>query len=158
MDQSFNMKQFPAAPDHSRTRSEFSQTSQGVSTYSNQNSPNPFATPNTSIYNGVTSAYARSESGAGKYFRSRRIQKDQHTKPPVFKKDPKEKWLTIMPVTGVLVGLAITGVLIYFKVGRTTTSQFCPILYDDFSQGINPAIWTMEQEVGGFGYVPLSRI
>lgn len=153
MDESFNMQQFPSTPSHSREQSDFDTASQrgGFSPYLDQNTPNPFATPSSSVYNGITSAYASSGTGDGKYFRSRRILKDKNAKPPVFKKHPKEKWLTIMPVCGIAVGLALSGVLMYFKMGLGSSSNFCSILSDDFSNGINPAIWTMEQEVGGFG-------
>ena len=59
-----------------------------------------------------------------------------------------------MPMTGVLLGLAVTGVLIYLQIASTINYNFCSVLDDDFSSGtLNPTIWTIEQEVGGFGYV-----
>ena len=74
--------------------------------------------------------------------------------PPKFKKDPKEKFLWIIPLSGVLIGLAITGIMIYLKIGHLSSFQYCSILDDDFSSGqLNPNIWQAEQQVGGYGYV-----
>ncbi|KAH7393274.1 concanavalin A-like lectin/glucanase domain-containing protein [Cadophora sp. MPI-SDFR-AT-0126] len=142
------MRKF-VVPDHSRAGSTYTTTSQASS---NINSQNPFATPPASIF-GATSGYQYSASAGGKYFRSRRIRKDDAGhEPPTFKKDPKEKWLCIIPMLGLFTGLAITGVMIYLKIGRLATHDYCPVLDDDFSSGLlNKNIWTAENEVGGFG-------
>ncbi|CZR59178.1 related to beta-1,3-glucan binding protein [Phialocephala subalpina] len=138
----------PPAPDHSRTTSAFSDNS----TIGPGGQRNPFATPPASVF-GATSAFQHSDtSGGARYFRSRRIRKDDGHEPPKFKKDPKEKWLCIIPLLGVLIGVAITGAMIYLKIGRIVSHQYCSVLDDDFSSGtLNPSIWTAEQEVGGYG-------
>jgi len=144
------MRKF-VVPDHSRAGSTFTTTSQATS---NVNSPNPFATPPASIF-GANSGYQYSESAGSKYFRSRRIRKDDAGhEPPTFKKDPKEKWLCIIPMLGLFTGIAITGVMIYLKIGRLATYNYCPVLDDDFSSGVlNKNIWQAENEVGGYGCV-----
>jgi len=53
---------------------------------------------------------------------------------------------------GLFTGIAITGVMIYLKIGRLTPHNYCSVLDDDFSSGIlNKNVWTIEQEVGGSG-------
>jgi hypothetical protein len=137
--------------DHSRTESVLSTASRHTSTSTARQ--NPFSTPPASVFGGTSGFYAlTSVAGGHTYFRSRRIKKDDNHVPPVFKKDPKEKFLWIIPLCGLLLGLAITGVLIYLKIGRLSPHNYCPVLDDDFSSGVlNPAVWTKEIEVGGYG-------
>jgi hypothetical protein len=76
---------------------------------------NPFATPYNSatpyssgtpkasraqsLLNASTTAFQHQQNTEQPYFRSRRIQKDDKIeKPWLKKKDPKEKWVTIMSV------------------------------------------------------------
>jgi hypothetical protein len=135
--------------DHSRTMSAQT-TGSGANTPPTQN---PFATPPASVY-GAASGFLSSDSSGTKYFRSRRIRKEDGYEPPVFKKDPKEKWLCIIPLMGVALGIVITGIMIYLKIGNIKSYNYCSVLSDDFSSGVlNPNIWQAEQEVGGFGYV-----
>jgi hypothetical protein len=135
-------------------------TSSTVSTEEiNPNSGNsntdPFATPEKCrpvSGSGFSSARNQYISEQIKYFRSRRVIKDANSKPPVFKKNPGEKWLWIIPLTGFLVGLAVTGVLIAMTVLGRVSHTYCPVLDENFSTGtLNPNIWTQEVEVGGFG-------
>lgn len=148
------MRSFSAA-DHSRTESLQSAASRGTSsTITSLGRPNPFATPPASVFGGTSGFQGSVSSGDQKYFRSRRIKKDEGHVPPVFKKDPKEKFLWIIPLSGLLLGLAITGVMIYLQIGRTSPHKYCSVLDDDFSSGVlNPAVWTKEIEVGGYGLV-----
>jgi hypothetical protein len=154
-----------AVADHSRTGSTFSTTTANSSRFPTSPStprhpptpgrgtPNPFSTPTPSIW-GEASGIQTSTGGGGKYFRSRRIKKVEGQAPPKFKKDPKEKFLWIIPLSGLLLGIVITGLLIYLKIGRLSSYSYCSVLNDDFSSGtLNPSIWTAEQEVGGYGYV-----
>lgn len=67
------------------------------------------------------------------------------------KKDPKEKWVTIIPIIGIFFGLAIAGFLVYDGLSSVVHHKYCPIYSDDFSKGFNTDIWTKEAEVGGFG-------
>jgi beta-glucanase (GH16 family) len=65
--------------------------------------------------------------------------------------DPKEKWVTIIPLIGMLIGFGIAGFLVYDGISSVVHHKYCPILSDDFSGGLNTNIWTQEAEVGGFG-------
>lgn len=67
------------------------------------------------------------------------------------KVDPKEKWVTIIPLVGLAIGFAIAGFLIYDGVASVVHHKYCPVMSDDFSSGFNTDIWTKESEVGGFG-------
>jgi hypothetical protein len=147
------MRQF-SPTDHTRSPSGWSRKSEAYSTHSDV-SPDPFATPAASIHY----PYPQSQAGGGTYFRSRRVRKGDGHQAPQFKKDPKEKWLWIMPLTGIFFGLCITGVLIYIQLSHITHYNYCSVLDDDFSLGtLNPNIWTIEQETGGFGYVLLFKL
>lgn len=67
------------------------------------------------------------------------------------RKDPKEKWVTIIPLVGIFVGLALSGVLIWDGLRSVVNHNYCEILNEDFSSGLNSKIWTKEVELGGFG-------
>lgn len=67
------------------------------------------------------------------------------------KKDPKEKWVTIIPLIGLALGFGVAGFLIYDGLSSVVHHKYCPVMSDDFSQGLNTNIWTKEAEVGGFG-------
>jgi hypothetical protein len=67
------------------------------------------------------------------------------------KKDPKEKWVTIIPLIGLLLGFGIAGFLVYDGLSSVVHHKYCLVLSDDFSGGLNPAVWTQEAEVGGYG-------
>jgi len=86
-----------------------------------------------------------------RYFHSRRIKKGEIDRPWLDRKDPKEKWVTILPVIGLLVGLGITGFLVYDGLQSVQNYKYCMILDDNFSDGLNTKVWTKEVEVGGFG-------
>lgn len=66
-------------------------------------------------------------------------------------KDPREKWVTIIPMIGLLIGLAIAGFLVWDGLRTVVNHKYCPVYVDDFSQGFDSKIWTKEVEVGGFG-------
>ncbi|KAK4550770.1 hypothetical protein LTR36_000349 [Oleoguttula mirabilis] len=86
-----------------------------------------------------------------RYFHSRRIKKGEIERPWLDRKDPKEKWVTIIPVIGILIGLALSGLLIYDGLASVSKHKYCPVLTEDFSSGFNSAVWTKEVEVGGYG-------
>ena len=88
---------------------------------------------------------------APRYFHSRRIRKGETERPWLEKKDPKEKWVTIIPCIGIFIGLALTGFLIYDGLTTISNHKYCPVLEEDFSSGFNTQVWTKEVEVGGFG-------
>ena len=67
------------------------------------------------------------------------------------KKDPREKWVTIIPLIGIAVGLALAGFLIWDGLRSVVTHKYCSVLDEDWSQGINSKVWTREVELGGYG-------
>lgn len=87
-----------------------------------------------------------------RYFHSRRIRKDQivksWTKDP---KDPKEKWVTIIPLVGLFLGLCIAAFIIWDGIRSVVNHQYCMVLDEDWSQGFRSDIWQAEIQVGGFG-------
>lgn len=72
-------------------------------------------------------------------------------KPWLDRRDPKEKWVTIIPLVGILIGLGLAGFMIYEGLQTVENHTYCPVLDDDFSGGLNGGVWTKEVEVGGFG-------
>ena len=120
--------------------------------------PNPFASPYGSIASarGSSSGFQSQQHAAPPtYFHSRRIKKGSVERPWLEKKDPKEKWVTIIPLIGIFVGLCISGFLIWQGMQTVQNHVYCPVFEEDFSSGLNSRIWTKEAEVGGFGYVSL---
>ncbi|KAI7516162.1 hypothetical protein KC331_g22179, partial [Hortaea werneckii] len=110
---------------------------------------NPFASP----YGSMPASASGSSTGIQqpphqRYFHSRRIKKGELERPWMEKKDPKEKWVTIIPIIGILVGLGLTGFLIYDGLQSVSNLNYCPVLDDDFSNGFNNKVWTKEVEVG----------
>jgi hypothetical protein len=113
---------------------------------------NPFTSPYGSR---PTSSIGSSSALRGglsqKYFHSRRVRKGEVDQPWKSNKDPKEKWVTIIPLIGLSLGLALAGFLVYDGISSVVHHNYCPVLSDDFSNGLNTNIWTQEAEVGGFG-------
>lgn len=114
---------------------------------------NPFDTPFTSrTPSTLGSSSALQQFGNGRrYFRSRRVRKGEVEKPWLSKKDPREKWVTIIPVFGIVIGLVLAGLLVYDGLRTVVNHKYCVVLDEDFSSGFNPHVWTKEAEVGGFG-------
>ncbi|KAK5947487.1 hypothetical protein PMZ80_001637 [Knufia obscura] len=116
---------------------------------------NPFATPihsaNPSFTN-IHSAYG-AYSGQPKYFRSRRIKKEEIEKPWLKEgRDRVQKWQTIIPLLGLLIGLCIGAYMVYDGWTSVPVHDYCMVYEDDFSSGtLNEDVWTKEAEVGGFG-------
>ena len=115
---------------------------------------NPFATPYGSVpVSASGSSTALNMAPQQRYFHSRRVKKGELEKPWLDKKDPREKWVNIIPCFGVFIGLAITGFLVWDGLQKVSNNTYCSVFEDDFSNGFNSKIWTKEVEVGGFGYV-----
>ncbi|CAI4211263.1 unnamed protein product [Parascedosporium putredinis] len=121
---------------------------------------NPFISPDASLPASSFDESNRSVTGAGRphpedttprYFYSRRVKKGDVEKPWLKRKDPKEKWVTILPILGILVGLGIAGFLVWDGINSVVKHQYCEVLYEDFSQGLRDSIWSKEVELGGFG-------
>lgn len=85
------------------------------------------------------------------YFRSRRIRKGTIDRPELREKDPRAIWITIIPLLGFAVGLAIIAVLSWSGYKSVVNHQYCLAFTDDFSNGFNTSIWTKDVETGGFG-------
>ena len=61
--------------------------------------------------------------------------------------------MTIIPLIGLALGFAFAGFLVYDGLKTVINHEYCPVLDEDFSGGLDPKIWTKEAEVGGFGCV-----
>ncbi|KAM0281476.1 hypothetical protein ACHAQH_003506 [Verticillium albo-atrum] len=119
-------------------------------------STNPFASPNNSrppSSYGSSSARATGmfDERSQRYFHSRRVRKEDIEKPWLQKTHPKEKWVTILPIIGILIGLGISGFLIWDGINSVIKHKYCILLDDDFSNGLSSSTWTKEVEVGGYG-------
>ncbi|PBP24414.1 glucan 1,3-beta-glucosidase [Diplocarpon rosae] len=141
----------PQPPGTPESRSDRSHDQ--INTAAPASGSNPFNTPFGSR---PASSFGSSSAVRGalpsRYFHSRRVRKGEVEKPWMDKRDPKEKWVTIIPMIGLLVGLGIAGFLVYDGLSSVIHHKYCEVMSDDFSGGVlNPNIWTMEQEVGGFG-------
>jgi hypothetical protein len=88
--------------------------------------------------------------GQHNYFRSRRINKDEIEQAWLDKKDPREKWVTIIPIIGFCLGLAVAALLIWMGLWTVVDHNYCLVLDEDFSFW-NDKVWTKEVEVGGYG-------
>ncbi|KIV95308.1 hypothetical protein PV10_02978 [Exophiala mesophila] len=90
---------------------------------------------------------------AGVYFRSRRIREVERDMSWLkHRKDPKKKWLTIIPLIGIILGLGVAAINVYFGVRSVPVHKYCMVYEDDFSSGLlDPSVWTYEVQVGGFG-------
>lgn len=86
-----------------------------------------------------------------RYFHSRRVKKDEVSKPWLAKKDPREKWVTIIPCIGLALGLGIAGFLVWHGISGVVNHKYCPVLMEDWSHGFREDIWSREVEVGGYG-------
>lgn len=115
--------------------------------------PAGFSLPNTrptSITGATGSTSSYQYFPRGEYFRSRRVKKGEIERPWIGKKDPREKWVTIIPLIGLFLGLCITGVLVWDGVRSVARHKYCEVLSDEFSTW-NSKVWTKEVELGGFG-------
>lgn len=86
------------------------------------------------------------------------MKKGELERPWLNRKDPKEKWVTIIPLLGIFVGLALSAFLIYEGLQTVHHNVYCPVLMDDFTGGLNSNVWTKEVEVGGYGYASPSLL
>ncbi|KAK4938004.1 hypothetical protein LTR10_021493 [Elasticomyces elasticus] len=89
----------------------------------------------------------------GVYFRSRRIkEQDVDLSWLKQKKDPRLKWLSLLPIIGLLLGFCVAGAYIFLGIKSVPIHKYCMVYQDDFSSStLNSDIWTKEVEVGGYG-------
>lgn len=85
------------------------------------------------------------------YWKATRVQKGTVDKPWMKKREPRELWVTVIPLFGMLVGAIIGGFLIWDGIRQVAVHRYCPVLNEEFSSGFNTDIWQKEVEVGGFG-------
>jgi hypothetical protein len=121
---------------------------------------NPFQSPDVSrppssfgSSSGIAAAAPRAPndpSAGPRYFHSRRVKKGEIEKPWLDNKDSREKFVTILPVLGVLIGLGLAGFLVWDGINSVVKHNYCMVLDDSFDT-FNTDIWTKEVQVGGFG-------
>ncbi|KAJ4368954.1 hypothetical protein N0V83_006036 [Neocucurbitaria cava] len=87
---------------------------------------------------------------AGTYWKSSRVKKGEVERPWLDKKDPRDKWNTIFPVAGLVLGLIVVGILIWDAIRSTPMHKYCEVLNENFTSW-NSSVWTYEVEVGGYG-------
>ncbi|GKT96618.1 LOW QUALITY PROTEIN: beta-1,3-glucan-binding protein [Colletotrichum tofieldiae] len=119
-------------------------------------STNPFGTPAVSrpasSFGSSSAIGTRFDERSQRYFHSRRIRKEDVEKPWLDKADPKEKWVTIIPIVGIFIGLAVSGFLVWDGIRSVVKHKYCPVLMEDFTSGnLDSNVWTKEVQVGGFG-------
>ncbi|KAF2262329.1 concanavalin A-like lectin/glucanase, partial [Lojkania enalia] len=85
-----------------------------------------------------------------RYFRSRRARKEDIQQPWLDKKDPRDKWVTIIPLVGLILGLGLAGLLVWDGFRSVSNHQYCLLLDEDFSYW-NGKVWMREVQAGGFG-------
>ena len=127
---------------------------------------NPFTSYSNSPYASNLQSARGSSTGFNslrpRYFHSRRIDKTKVERPWLDKsnRDPREKWVWILPLIGIVAGLAVAGFLIYDGLSGVTNHVYCPVLDADFSAGatLDPKVWLQEVEAGGFGYVAFIEV
>lgn len=91
--------------------------------------------------------------GRARYFHSRRVRKDEVVKPWVNEpREPAEKWIEIIPLIGLLVGIGIAGILIWDGLRNVVDHKYCPVLVEEFSGNeLNLNVWNPEIQLGGYG-------
>ncbi|KAI5778693.1 concanavalin A-like lectin/glucanase domain-containing protein [Geopyxis carbonaria] len=112
----------------------------------------PYASSSRDSAPGSTSGFSAPNLNVpSRFFHSRRVKKGDVPKPWLDNKDPREKWVTIIPCIGILIGVAVCGILIWEGLSSVVNHKYCPVLIEDWSKGFDESIWTREVEVGGFG-------
>jgi hypothetical protein len=146
----------PGTPNTDTARSPFGDNMETASSRGRGGmGTNPFVSPEISrppsSFGGSSALGNRFDERAARYFHSRRVRKGEVDKPWLSRVDPKEKWVTIFPIIGMLIGLGLSGFLIWDGLRTVVHHKYCPVMDEDFSGGLNTNIWTKEVEVGGYG-------
>lgn len=114
---------------------------------------NPFASPSASRPPSSfdSSSVGRFDGQGQRYFHSRRVRKGEVEKPWTKSVDPKEKWVTILPIIGIVIGLGISGFLVWDGLRSVVKHNYCLVLEENWDQGFRDNIWKKEVQLGGFG-------
>ena len=88
-------------------------------------------------------------SGYTRRFKSR-LNKNGVEEPWLQEKDPREEWVAILPLLGVLIGCGLAAFLGYNGWSSIKTHKFC-LVYEDNFDSFNTNVWQHEVQVGGFG-------
>lgn len=87
------------------------------------------------------------------YFSSRRIKKNDVVKPWYTEpRNPREKWVTIVPFMGILLGFVLAGLLTCDIFRSVINHKYCLVFEEDFSKGLNPDVRKAEITLGNSGY------
>ena len=91
--------------------------------------------------------------GKPKFFKSRRVLDKTAIQKPWMQKrrDPREKWQTLIPMFGLFLGFTLAGFLVWSGYRGVSRNLYCPVIMDDFVNGLDPDVWSKESEVGGYG-------
>lgn len=146
--------QRPGSPNDSIGRNPFGDGVESQLSHRSGNNANPFQSPSASRPPSSfdsASALGNRYDGGQRYFHSRRVRKGEVEKPWTKAADPKEKWVTILPILGIIIGLGISGFLIWDGIRSVVQHKYCLVLDENFSNGLNPDIWQKEVQVNGFG-------
>ncbi|MCJ1251402.1 hypothetical protein MMC30_008635 [Trapelia coarctata] len=111
----------------------------------------PFASRPGSLRPSSSAVDLNQQAISQRYFHSRRVKKGDVERPWMDKKDPREKWVTIIPLIGLFLGFALAGFLVWDGLRTVVNHVYCPVLDENWSEGFNTQVWTKEAEVGGFG-------
>jgi len=102
-------------------------------------------------------AFSSSTSTLTPYFRSRRKRPEEVSRPWAQTKKDKalgSVWHWLLPIVTMTLGIAGAGVRVYFAAQQFPQMDYCSVLMEDFASGsLDPAVWTQEVEVGGYGSV-----
>lgn len=79
-----------------------------------------------------------------------RLNKNGVEKPWLREKDTREKWVTILPLIGVVIGCGLAAFLGYNGWSSVETHKFC-LVYEDNFDNFNNDVWQHEVQVGGYG-------
>lgn len=108
--------------------------------------------PYLSEKSAIASTTGFAHSNEPRYFHSRRVKKGEVEKPWLTKKDPMEKWVKVLPITGILLGVLLSIFIVWEGLQSVTNHKYCIIYDEDFANGLDTTIWEKEVEVGGYGY------
>ncbi|RXK40041.1 hypothetical protein M231_02681 [Tremella mesenterica] len=87
-----------------------------------------------------------------KPFQSTRL-KGEIYKPWLEKTDPAQRWARWITLTSIFIGLAVAGILCWDGYASVpSVGKLCLVLNDDFSNGIDPSLWTHEVRLDGYDH------